>query len=132
MPTPISKIELFIPVKPVPASRPRVSRWGTYFSKNYEDFRNQCHNFLSKIKKDYPQEEGTFKVQVLFICQRPANPANKYPRGDVDNFLKGPLDALTKVGMFWFDDIQITRLIGIKRYAKAKEQVGMKITIYKL
>jgi Holliday junction resolvase RusA-like endonuclease len=132
MPTQTSKIELFIPVKPVPASRPRVSRWGTYFSKNYEDFRNQCSLFLSKIKKQYPPQAGKFKVQILFICHKPANPANSYPRGDVDNFLKGPLDAITKAGMIWEDDIQITRLIGIKRYAKAGEQVGMKITITKL
>lgn len=132
MPTQTSKIELFVPVKPVPASRPRVSRWGTYFSKNYESFRSDCFRWLSKIKKKYPQQEGTFRVNILFICYKPLKPANPYPRGDVDNFLKGPLDAITKVGMIWFDDIQITKLTGTKRYAKKNEEVGMKITITKL
>lgn len=126
------KIEFFIPVKPVPASRPRVSRWGTYFSKNYEAFRNECYRYLSKIKRKYPQELGTFRVNILFICYKPKKPTQDYPRGDVDNFLKGPLDAMTKVGMVWHDDMQITKLTGTKRYAKEGEGVGMKVTITKL
>lgn len=120
---------LFIPVKPVPASRPRVGRFGTYFSKNYEDFRNECFTFLSKIKKNHPQTESKFIVEIEFICRKPSKPANEYPIGDVDNFLKGPLDALTKVGMFWKDDVQVIDLRGTKRYQETDEAFGMHLKI---
>jgi len=124
--------KLFIPVNPVPASRPRVTRWGTYFTKNYEDFRNDSFLFLDKIKKQYPQSEKQFKVEIEFICRKPKNPANEYPRGDVDNYLKGPLDSFTKVGMFWYDDVQVIHLTGHKRYALPDEKFGMQVTIIEL
>lgn len=129
---PTQTFKLFIPVKPVPASRPRVSRFGTYFSKNYEDFRNACFNFLVKIKKQYPPTSDCFKVDIEFICARPKKPTQEYPRGDVDNYLKGPLDALTKVGMFWNDDTQVLDLRGTKRYATEGEDFGMLIKIKKI
>lgn len=123
---------IFVPVKPVPASRPRVGRYGTYFSKNYEDFRNECFRFLSKIKHNYPIKDSEFKVEIEFICKKPMKPANNYPIADIDNFLKGPLDAITKVGMVWKDDVQIVHLIGRKRYQREGEDFGMQITITEL
>lgn len=124
--------KLFIPVKPVPASRPRVGRYGTYFSKNYEDFRNECYKFLVKIKNQYKQKDCEYRVDITFVCKRPSKPANSYPIGDVDNYLKGPLDALTKVGMFWHDDTQIVHLVGFKRYQKDGEDFGMYLEITEL
>lgn len=123
---------LTVPVKPVPASRPRVTRWGTYFTKTYTDFRNDCYKFLSKINKKYPATDAAFIVHIDFICKRPKNPSNEYPVGDVDNYLKGPLDAITKIGMFWTDDTQIIGLSGTKRYQKSNEDFGMHITISEL
>ena len=123
---------LFIPVNPVPASRPRVTRWGTYFTKNYEDFRNASFLFLDRIKKKFPQTDSQYKVEIEFICRRPKNPANVYPRGDTDNYLKGPLDSFTKVGMFWHDDVQVIHLTGSKRYALPNEDFGMRVTITEL
>jgi Holliday junction resolvase RusA-like endonuclease len=125
--------KIFIPVKPVPACRPRVTRFGTYFSKTYTDFRNDTYKFLQKIRSKYPVKENVaFKVEIQFICRRPKNPSNEYPVGDVDNYLKGPLDAITKVEMFWKDDIQVIDLHGTKRYAKSNEEFGMHITIHEL
>lgn len=125
--------KLTIPVKPVPASRPRVTRWGTYFSKTYTDFRNDLYKHLAKIKHKHPaKEKVAYKVEINFICKRPKNPSNEYPVGDVDNYLKGPLDGLTKAEMFWKDDIQVISLTGTKRYAKANEDFGMHITLHEL
>ena len=84
------------------------------------------------IKSKYPQQDACYIIDIEFICKRPKNPSNDYPVGDVDNYLKGPLDAITTVGMLWHDDIQIIKLSGTKRYQKPKEDFGMKITISEL
>lgn len=124
--------KFFIPVLPVPASRPRVTRFGTFFTKNYVDFRNSCYNFLKNLAKQHPPESGTFAVSIEFICKKPNKPTNPYPNGDVDNFLKGPLDAITKTGLFWNDDTQVVKLEGSKRYQEKGEEFGMHVTIIKL
>lgn len=130
----IQVIKIFketIPVKPVPASRPKVTRYGTYYTKTYMDFRKEMYLYLSKIKKRFPPEDGEFKVEIKFICKKPKKPTNNYPQGDVDNFLKGPLDAFTKQGMFWKDDVQVVELNGTKRYQEPDEEYGMEVTIWK-
>lgn len=124
--------ELFIPVRPVPAARVRVTRFGSYFPKTYTDFRNECYHVLKKLAKQYPANDSAYIVNVEFICRRPKNPSNAYPVGDVDNYLKGILDALVKCELFFKDDIQIIELTGAKRYQKSKEEFGMRITISEL
>ena len=42
----MKSIEIFIPTKPVSASRPRVSSYGTYYSKSYMNYRKETHMFL--------------------------------------------------------------------------------------
>lgn len=123
---------LVFKTKPVPAARPRISRHGTYFPKTYTDFRNELYVELSRIKKQHPKTTSAFKVDIEFICRRPKNPSNEYPVGDVDNYLKGPLDAITKAEMFWEDDIQVICLSGTKRYQRTNEDFGMIITITEL
>lgn len=115
---------------PVPASRPRIGRYGAYYTKNYTDFREEAYRFLKTIKNKYPPcASSTFKVELEFICKKPKCPSNKYPKGDIDNYAKGPLDSLTYTGMFWEDDIQITHLIASKRYQEEGEDYGINIKI---
>ena len=123
---------ILVNVKPVPAARPRVTRWGTYFPKTYTDFRNECYHSLLKLSKQYPANDSAYIVDVEFICKRPKNPSNAYPVGDVDNYLKGILDALVHCKLFFNDDIQIIKLTGTKRYQKSKEEFGMRISISEL
>jgi Holliday junction resolvase RusA-like endonuclease len=123
---------LFIPVKPVPASRPRVTRFGTYFTKTYVDFRNECYHFLKPLAKKYPANESMYAVDIDFIMRKPKCPSNYYPVSDLDNLEKGILDALVKCELFFNDDIQIIKLSARKRYQKENEPFGMNITITEL
>jgi len=118
--------------KPVPAARARITRFGAHFPKTYTDFRNDLYKELVKIRDKYPTTPFAYAVEIEFICKRPKNPSNKYPVGDIDNYLKGPLDAITKAEMFWVEDIQVISLKGTKRYQKPKEDFGMKVTINEL
>ena len=122
-------MDFFIPVLPVPASRPRVTQYGTYFTKNYNVFREDCKKFLKTIAKKYPTSNNLFEVHLEFICYKPKTPTNEYPRGDCDNFLKGPLDCITQSKMIWEDDVQITSLTGVKRYQDEGEPYGIKVKI---
>lgn len=124
-------IEIFIPVKPVSASRPRVSRFGSYYSKSYMQYRKDVYAFLKTIKDKYPvDDEAIFKVEIEFIHYRPSRPSRaNCPRYDVDNLIKAPLDAITYTGMIWKDDIQIVEVQGFKRYQEKGEAYGTKIKI---
>lgn len=127
----ISKIEIFIPVKPVSASRPRISRFGAYYSDSYMLYRKETHAFLTKIAKDYPIGKKTlFTIHVEFICYKPKKPSNKdCPRYDLDNLEKALYDAITHAKMIWHDDIQIIKSSAYKRYQRSGEAYGTRVTI---
>ena len=125
------KIELFIPVKPVSASRPRVTNFGAYYSKSYMTYRKDVNDFLKSIAKKYPVDGNKlYTVKAEFICYKPKRPSNPYcPRYDLDNMEKALYDAVTYAKMIWHDDIQIVKNSNSKRYQKEGEAFGTKITI---
>ena len=120
----ISERDYFFPVEPVPASRPRVSRWGVFYGKRYEKFRKDMRECL----REYTGTPLTQKlwVELEFICQLPKQTKRKFPRGDVDNFAKGPLDSMTSHGGFWSDDDQIVCLRVTKRFQRKGEDYGIR------
>ena len=125
--------EIFIPVKPTPASRPRVSRYGTYHTKGYADFRSAMNKFFLSLEGDFePIDKVKFKVELEIICHIPKKPTNPYPRGDVDNYVKGYLDCITYAQLFWADDIQVTELVASKRYQEKGEDYGARVRITQL
>lgn len=115
---------------PAPAPRPRIRvlrlKGGKSMGVAY--YAGKYKNFLVEAPKAIPEsieyfDKGTaIEVAVQFICQRPLKPANPYPVGDVDNYAKGILDAITKQGTYWKDDAQITKLTLVKRYAIDDEE----------
>lgn len=127
-------IKIFLPTKCQTASRPRVGRFGAYYSKNYENYRKETHKFLKTIRDKYPIDDTSlFKVELEFICYKPANPSNPdCPFGDIDNFVKAPLDAITYSKMVWKDDVQILEIKAKKRYQESDEEFGTKIKITKV
>ena len=129
-----SKIEIFLDNKPMSASRPRVSKWGAYYSKTYMNYRKEVADILNKLKKKYPiDEKSLFSVDLEFICYKPKQPSNKdCPRYDIDNLIKAPLDSITHAKMIWKDDIQIIEISAIKRYQEKGEDYGTKIIITKV
>jgi len=110
----ISKFTL--PIEPVPASRPRVTKWGVYYGKNYTRFRKEAKQALAQIDTGNPVE-GLISVHCAFYCKRPKTTKRDTPRADTDNLMKAILDACN--GVLWGDDDQIVKLSGRKEFEDA-------------
>lgn len=125
---------LRIPVEPAPASRPKVGKYGVYYSKAHQTFRTKAQPYCDAfdIKLHPPILEGPIAVLVEVVCTRPKYGRLLAPRGDVDNFVKIPLDNMTKSGRFWTDDMQILILHTAKRYTVGDEKPGVNIHWHKL
>lgn len=122
----------FLAATPSPASRPRVGRWGTYYGKTYEKFRKDASAALAKIEGLASQTSDPLIVVLEVVSPKPKTGTLKFPRGDVDNFAKGPLDVITKSQKFWRDDTSIVGLAVTKRYASPTETPGIQVHAYKL
>lgn len=118
-------------LQPVPASRPRVSRWGTYYSKTYATWRKAAE----EIMQDFDSGERLTGPLVVITesLVRPAKSTKlSYPRGDVDNFIKGPLDVMTKSTDAWDDDNQVVASLSVKRFIEDDEEEGTRIHWFEL
>ncbi|MDO4708274.1 MAG: RusA family crossover junction endodeoxyribonuclease [Pseudomonadota bacterium] len=120
--------DIVIPLEPVPASRPRVTRWGVSYSKAYQAWKDAAVASLKDkrcpIDKDVP-----LTVIVESVSTKPRTGKLQAPRYDVDNAAKGPMDAITASGNFWADDSQVVVLISAKRYAEPGEEAHTRVTI---
>ena len=123
--TTVHSTERLIPLEPVPASRPRVTRWGTYYTKRYKDWMVAATAFLPTPPSPFV---GPVQVAIDVYCTRPKKPANEYPIGDIDNYAKATLDAVTQARI-WNDDKQVTELTVRKHYAAPGARVGTFISI---
>lgn len=105
-------------MEPVPASRPRVTQWGTYHAKPYKAWLAEAGKHLAA--ETYRAPEGHLIVKVEVVCTRAKTSKLTTPKGDVDNYAKAILDALTHAGV-WSDDKWIVKLTVVKRFADPGE-----------
>jgi Holliday junction resolvase RusA-like endonuclease len=97
---------MFIPIDPVPASRPRFTRSGhVFYGKNYTEFRKQAAVLFQAtvLPPEFPLRQP-MAVTTAFIVRKPKTSKLLAPRGDVDNYFK-TLDVLNEV--VWKDDVQL-------------------------
>jgi len=120
---------LTFPFDPVPASRPRVTKWGTYYGKTYKAWKQRAEHYLAPGA--FHLDAATpLLVVTEAIIQRPKTSKAVYPKGDADNYAKGPLDAITKAGGYWDDDRQVVSLLTSKRFARKDEHPRTEVHIY--
>ncbi len=116
---------LWIGGKPVPAGRPRVTRWGTYYPPSYTKWIKESGHFISDLEAVPMDKPVALLVEVLAV--RPKTTKFDTPQGDVDNFAKGPMDLLTKSHKAWLDDRQVVFLTVTKRWVDAGEEPGFQL-----
>ena len=114
--------EFYLPHPPVPAARPRVSKWGTYYPKTYRVWRLDTEASLARFERPVTTVRGPVYATVYSVCKRPKKLTVELPRGDVDNFAKAVLDAVTRSKLVWHDDSQVKILTVGKRYAEPDEE----------
>lgn len=115
-----------IALAPVPAARPRIpARGKPYYPKTYAAWRDAASVFQPAPAQPL---DGLCKVLIAVVCKRPTRLIAAAPTGDVDNFAKAALDALTAAGV-WQDDKQVQILTLEKRYANIDENAYTHITI---
>lgn len=127
-------------IKPVPASRPRVTRYGTYYLKTYRAYKDAAHAAIPVCNEETLTCE--LGATVEFICHRPKNTKLVSPRGDIDNHLKAILDAVVgqaatkkvpcKLKKYIEDDELISHVDATMRYAEPDEEPCTIITVGKL
>lgn len=123
-------MELTFPVSPVAASRPRVSRHGSYYAGPYKRFRSEATDIVLEVLGDnFVPLTDKLNVDVECYCTRPKTTKLEYPKSDVDNMAKAVLDILNK--RLWEDDSQIVRLYITKQWAPAGEQGYFNVSLEK-
>lgn len=121
----------FLGVEPVPASRPRVSKWGTYYAATYKNWLKAAGLAVAKWNPGRVAR-GPLVLVMEVVCTKARTSKLEFPRGDIDNFAKGPLDVITKSEKVWHDDNQVVGLIAFKRFAEPGEEPGTRIDILEL
>ncbi len=120
-------LEVVIGLDPVPASRPRVSKFGTYYSATYKNWKKDAARFFPQAPEAL---QGPLAVELEVVCKRPKKPTTTIPTGDVDNYAKAALDAVNDAKL-WEDDKQVVSLTVSKRYAVGDESPRTTINIQK-
>lgn len=113
--------EIYLPVPPVPAARPRVGRWGTYYPKTYQRWMAEADQLLRPLAEGAAPSPEDIHVAVHTVALKPKTGKLPAPRGDVDNYAKAALDAITKAQLVWCDDKQLITMQATKRYAVGAE-----------
>lgn len=128
-------LSFFIPVNPVPASRPRVTKWGTYYAKTYKNWMAEA---LKVTIEEPPAPQlselllGPLRVHLSFLVKKPITTKRDFPRGDLDNYEKAVLDHITKHCNVWVDDDQVVQLSSRKRFATSNEKPGILVMVWSL
>lgn len=123
-------INIWYPVKPKPAPRPRVTKFGTYNNLDYTQWKNGL-NLLAKTKIKKPLETDIFlKIDFFFEIPKSWSKAKKESakwhnlKPDIDNLVKSVMDSFN--GVVYKDDGQVVFIQVRKQYANF---TGVKIEI---
>jgi Holliday junction resolvase RusA-like endonuclease len=119
----MSKTQSFtIPGQPIPQGRPRFTTRAGY-GRAYDDPKSRAYkNYVAVSVRSQGAEliEGPCEVEIVFFMKRPKSLPKKVrhhvKRPDIDNLVKGILDALN--GELWKDDSQVCKLTASKVYTK--------------
>jgi Holliday junction resolvase RusA-like endonuclease len=128
-----NEVRLVIPGDPVPKSAgvPGRARGQWIFPPRYRAWRTHADKHLKKQRDlDHQPYWQPVRVSLLIVCRKPRTSKRDMPLGDVDNYAKAVLDAITQCKWVWHDDDLVQRLAVLKLFEKdAGHDPGCYITI---
>lgn len=97
-----------------------------FYPKTYGEWQAEA---LRQIK-EHPWErlEDPVSVAMEAVIEKPGKTKRLLPGGDVDNYAKSVLDALTKAAL-WLDDNLVSLLLVRKRWAEEGESPAVNVWI---
>ena len=121
---PTTKVRLAI--NPVPASRPRVERWGVRYNEPYKSFKEQAKELVAE---SWPEDvfDDACTVLLEIVKQKPKTTKLAFPKPDIDNFEKAVYDAMSK--LVFKDDSQIQMAVVGKRWTREGEEPHISVTV---
>ena len=129
------RVRFTLPGEPIPAPRPRIrviklkdgkSLGTAYYTGKYKQYVDEAPKAIPESPIYF--EKGTpVYVELTFFLAKPKKPANSYPVGDIDNYQKSILDAITKNGTYWHDDAQVVHVQAFKVYIEGEPRTDVLI-----
>lgn len=121
--------------KPIPASRPRVTRWSSYYKEPYNSYKDILKDIMmnesGSLLKPVFDASMALKIDIIFELEIPKSLSKKKQellvgrlhtkKPDIDNLVKSVLDAMNDI---WFkDDGQIACLSVVKKYSREPKTI---------
>lgn len=116
-------MKVIFDIAPVVASRPRVTRWSTFFPKKYTQFKED----MTELTKDitFVPTDKLIYAQITFYVAIPKSWSKKKKaakdgkfcdnNADIDNYCKAILDSLE--GVYFENDKQVAMIRAMKYYS---------------
>lgn len=111
-------------ILPKATPRPRVGKFGAYYPKEYQIYKDTLRYLAKSICKNH--FEGALSLEIIFYMQIPKATSKKryseligsyhISKPDCDNLAKGVKDSLE--GVAYRNDSQIARLTVTKKYSE--------------
>lgn len=119
-----------LPINPIPCPRPKIAVRGkfanAYYPKAYQDWKTECAKLL--LSHDKPAQYTLVRLSCHFEVEQPKSTKLLVPRGDLDNYCKSLMDALTQAD-WWGDDNQVVHITASKQWAAKGEPGRIRFTI---
>jgi len=119
----------------MPTPRPRATTRGGKFASIYQPreymaWKEELAESVRGVSK-FPGDilTGPVAVSVQVLVEKPRTSKLTHPKPDVDNYVKGLLDAITQSNRFWADDTQVFDLRVVKSWAAPDETPGYGVTV---
>lgn len=116
-------MKIVFKIAPVVASRPRVTRWSTFFPKKYTAFKVAMTELTKNII--FTPTKALIYVQLTFYVAMPKSWSKKKKiekngrfcdnNCDIDNYCKAILDSLE--GVYYENDKQVVMIRAMKYYS---------------
>ena len=120
----------FHPSEIMPAPRPRAAAFGgrarVYHPKKYTDYQKELTRTIKELAPEGTHFDRGVPVSLNVTMFIPRPPTSKLimPRGDIDNYAKPIIDALTKAGVL-DDDTQVVDLAAQKYFTDDAPEIRL-------